>query len=136
MLLALHAATACVMAAVLWYVQLAHYPRFAKVPLAEFPAYQARNIRRTACLVGPVMALEGAGALALALRVGGTTAWAGLAILAILWGSTFLIQLPLHRALREGFDPTIHERLLGTNRLRVVGWTARAGLALWMLLPR
>lgn len=136
MLLALHAATACAMAAALWYVQLVHYPGFAKIPAAEFPAYQARNIRRTACLVGPVMAVEGAGALALALRVGGAAAWVGLALLALLWGSTLLIQLPLHRALRGGFDPALHGRLLGTNRLRVAGWTARAGLALWMLFPR
>lgn len=124
------------MAAVLWYVQLVHYPRFAKIPVAEFPAYQARNIRRTACIVGPVMAVEGATALALSLRIGGAAAWTGLAVLAILWASTLLVQLPLHRALRRGFDPALHDRLLRTNRLRTVGWTARAALAVWMLVPR
>lgn len=136
MLLAVHAAAACAMSAVLWYVQLVHYPRFADVAVAEFPAHQARNIRRTACLVGPVMAVEGAAALALTLRIGGVAAWLGLVVLASLWTSTILVQLPLHRALRRGFDSALHEKLLRTNRLRTVGWTARAALALWMLAPR
>lgn len=124
------------MTAVLWYVQLVHYPRFSKIPAAEFPAYQARNIRRTAYVVGPLMVLEGATALTLTLQFGGVAAWAGLIVLAILWASTLLVQLPLHRALRRGFDPALHERLLRTNRLRTVGWTSRAAIALWMLVPR
>lgn len=131
-LLALHASAACAMAAVLWYVQLVHYPRFAAIPPADFPAYQAANIRRTACLVAPLMAVEAAAALTLAWR-DGAAAWTGLSALALAWASTILVQLPLHRALTRGFDPVLLERLLRTNWLRTAAWSARAALAVWML---
>ena len=129
----IHAAATWFMASVLWFVQLAHYPRFAAVPAADFPAFQASNIRKTALLVGPLMVVEGVTALLLVWRRCGAASWAGLGVLAALWASTFFVQLPLHRALERGFEPALHARLLRTNRWRTGGWTLRGLLALWLL---
>ena len=56
--------------------------------------------------------------------------WAGLALLAVIWLSTALVQVPLHRRLQGGFDAAAHRRLVRTNWLRTAAWTLRAALAL------
>jgi hypothetical protein len=35
--------------------------------------------------------------------------------------------------LAQGFDAAAHDRLVQTNWLRTLGWTARAALAAWMV---
>jgi hypothetical protein len=47
---------------------------------------------------------------------------------------TLAASVPAHRALGRGFDPRVHARLLATNWLRTVAWTAHAGVAVAILL--
>ena len=47
-----------------------------------------------------------------------------------LWGSTFFIQVPLHNALSQAFDPKNHARLVQTNWIRTIIWSLRALLLL------
>ena len=56
-----------------------------------------------------------------------------MALLAVIWGSTALLQIPLHNALSAGFDPEVHARLVQTNWIRTIGWTARGLLALHLI---
>ena len=58
---------------------------------------------------------------------------AGVASLAVIWSSTALLQIPLHNALSNGFDPEIHARLVQTNWIRTIGWTARGLIAICLL---
>ena len=58
--------------------------------------------------------------------------WLGFALLLVVWGSTALIQMPLHARLARGFDMLLIERLVATNWLRTLAWSARAALVLWM----
>ncbi|MFK7959418.1 MAG: hypothetical protein AB8G96_02755 [Phycisphaerales bacterium] len=126
------------MVGVIWFVQMVHYPLFAEVPEAGFQAYEQAHVRRTGTLVGPLMLMELAAAIWLLVRtpigVPEWMPWAGLVVLALLWGSTFFVQVPLHRQLEAGFNLEAIERLVATNWLRTVGWTLRGGLAVWMLL--
>lgn len=131
-LLLVHAAVTWAMVGVIWYVQLVRYPRFTSIPKDAFPAYQADNIRRMTRVVGPLMVCEGAAAAALAWRLRDGLALAGLAALVLVWVSTAFVQLPLHRALRAGFDSALHRRLLQTNWVRTIAWSVRGVLALWM----
>ena len=57
----------------------------------------------------------------------------GLALLAAVWMSTALLQVPCHRKLAHGFDSDIVRRLVATNWIRTVCWTLRLLVALALL---
>lgn len=120
------------MTGIAWFVQLVHYPLFADVGQASFPLYQRKNIRKTAGLVAPIMAVEAAACVSL-LRFQRTPAAAiGAALLLMIWALSAGVQLPQHMSLAPAFDKTLHERLIRLHWLRALAWTARLGLAVWM----
>jgi len=47
--------------------------------------------------------------------------------------STGFWQVPAHRRLEGGFDVATHRRLVQTNWVRTVAWSARAVIALALL---
>ncbi len=60
--------------------------------------------------------------------------WLAAALLAAVWASTAILQVPQHRRLERGFDAEAHRRLVRTNWIRVAGWSFRALLLLdWVL---
>lgn len=131
-LLIAHAAATLFMLGVIWFVQLAHYPLLAEVGREAFPAYERRYTARMGWLVGPPMLLEALTAVALVVRpapaLPAPAAWAGLGLLAVVWASTGLLQVPCHGALERGFDAAAHRRLVRTNWVRTVAWSLRAAL--------
>ena len=94
-----NAAAAWFLTGLIWIVQVVHYPLFASVGREVFASYEAAHARLITLVVGPVMLLELAAAVALAFvrpaSVPGWAAWAGLGLLAAIWISTFLVQVPL-----------------------------------------
>ncbi|MEM7249453.1 MAG: hypothetical protein AAF533_29355 [Acidobacteriota bacterium] len=126
-----HLATTLAACGLIWFVQVVHYPLFAKVPVDGFAAFHARHVQRTGWIVIPLMLLEAGAALGLLWlddRVLLTRV--GFALLAVAWLSTALLQVPCHERLRQGFDASVVQRLVGTNWIRTVAWTARGGVAL------
>jgi len=137
LLLAAHAFATLAMTGLIWFVQIVHYPLFARVGPDSFPSYHAAHTTRTGYVVIPLMLLEASTAAAIALLpasgVPRAQAWIGAALLAVAWASTFLVQVPLHRRLSSGFDDGAIRRLTATNWTRTIAWTARGLLALgWM----
>ncbi len=61
-------------------------------------------------------------------------AWIGMGLVLLLWGSTLVLQVPCHWKLERGWDEPAYRRLVATNWVRTVGWTARGVVACWMLL--
>ena len=137
LVLVLHAAATLLMAGVGWFVQLVHYPLFAAVGPERFPAYADEHQRRTTRLVGPLLLAEAGTALALLVaRPAGVAAalpWAGAVALAVVWASTFFLQVPRHRLLSGGWDAQAARGLVTTSVVRTAAWTARAGIVLAML---
>ncbi|MEM9465393.1 MAG: hypothetical protein AAGA90_08455 [Actinomycetota bacterium] len=135
--LLLHAAATLTMVGVIWFVQVVHYPLFAAVPVDGFVAYEARHTQRTAWVVGPPMAVEGATALLLvAAPPDGVPVGLALVALVLLGGvtaSTVLLQVPLHGRLAERWDAVDATRLVRTNWIRTIGWSVRGVLALVMV---
>lgn len=129
-------ASAC-MAGLIWFVQVVHYPLFAAVPAGAFVDYERRHRNRTAAVVGLPMAAEGVTTLWLFLRPPGDLGRAlplvGGLLLVVVLASTVLVQVPLHDRLSTSFDRGHIRRLVATNWVRTVGWTARAVLAVAML---
>ena len=124
------------MTGLIWFVQLVHYPLFAAVGAGEFRAYHAAHSKRTTLVVLPVMLTEAATALLLpsSLPSGApaTAAWCALLLLALVWASTALLQVPRHRRLGRGVDATAVRALGAGNWARTIAWSARAALLLWI----
>ena len=77
-----------VMVGIIWFVQIVHYPLFARVGTTGFPAYSAAHSRLTGLVVGPPMLAEAATAVALVLGPPpGVSSWlavSGLVLLAVI----------------------------------------------------
>ena len=135
-LLLVHVAATFVMVGIIWFVQVVHYPLFAKVGRTGFSAYSEAHSRLTGYVVGPPMLVEAATAVLLVLRrpdeVPAALAWAGLALLAGVWLSTALLQSPRHGRLALGFDAGTYRFLVASNWARTVLWSLRGVLVLWM----
>lgn len=131
-----HALATAMMAGLIWFVQVVHYPMFALVGPESFARYEAVHQRRTTWVVGPLMLAELTTAVWIAFdpRGGGALAWAGLGLLGVIWISTALVQVPRHRRLERGLDEAVVRSLVRTNRVRTVAWTARAVIALLLLV--
>lgn len=136
-LLLLHAAATLPMVGLIWFVQVVHYPLFGQVGAERFTRYEQDHQRRTTRVVAPLMLVEAAtAALLVAFTPAGVSSLlpiTGLALVVMLWLSTFLWQVPLHTRLQSAFQPSAHTWLVRSNWLRTFGWTARGVLVCWML---
>jgi hypothetical protein len=135
-LLLAHLAATLFMVGLIWFVQVVHYPLFARVGEEGFPLYSDAHSRLTSYVVGPPMLLEAGTALLLVfLRPEGVPLYlaiVGLAFVAVIWLSTALLQVPRHTALGAGFDRSAWRGLVGTNWIRTTAWSARGLIVLWM----
>lgn len=130
-------ATTCYLTGLIWLVQIVHYPLMAKVGPERFAEYERLHAAWITPVVGPAMLVEAAlAALLLVQRPAAVPAWAawtGAGLVALVWAVTFLVSVPCHSVLAQGFDAATHDRLVATNWIRTLAWTARAGLAACML---
>lgn len=137
LLLWAHAVSTCMLAGLIWFVQIVHYPLFARVGQDAFCAYERDHQRRTTLVVAPLMLTELSTALFLTVRPPpGAPAWAapaGLAMVALLWVCTATVQVPLHRRLERGWRAGTHRALVTSNWVRTLLWTLRVPLAIAML---
>jgi hypothetical protein len=131
-----HLAATLFMVGVVWFVQVVHYPLFSRVGSEKFSLYSEAHSRLTTYVVGPPMLVEAATALLLVFsRPDGVplaAALIGLALVAVVWLSTVLLQVPRHTALGSGFDRRAWSGLVLSNWVRTVAWSARGVLVLWM----
>ena len=122
---------------IIWFVQIVHYPMFLEIDPANFTHYEAAYANRMGFLVGPLMLVELASAallLAPTLRLPvmqPAEVWVGLLLLGLIWASTAFVQVPLHNQLHTSPDPAAMHKLIATNWIRTVAWTARVGLLLF-----
>lgn len=130
--LQLSAGSSMVMVGLIWFVQVVHYPLMAQVGDGESVAYAARHQARTTLVVAPTMFVEIGASIVVALLVGGL-GWLALALVLAVWGSTFFVQVPLHAKLSEGFDASVHRRLVASNWIRTALWSTKGLLSMWML---
>ncbi len=124
------------MVGVIWMVQLIHYPLMAKVGREQFVEYERLHTTGMGFVVIPGMMVELVTSVVwvrTATERDAIWAWCGLGLVAVIWLSTFLVQVPLHEQLSQAFDAAAHRRLVGTNWVRTVAWTARGVMMAYML---
>lgn len=123
---------------VIWIVQLVHYPLMRFVSGERFARFETAHRVRISWVVGPLMLVEGLSVLAFAFAppvgLAWWLPWAGAGAEAVAIGTTVAISAPLHERLNAQFDPALLDRLIATNWIRTVAWTARAAVAIAMLV--
>lgn len=142
-ILAVHFAATAFMTGLIWFVQIVHYPLMAGWSHDDFGRWENLHRGLTERVVIPVMLVEGVTAvliIARGSRVRPWLGWTGLALLVGIWASTFLIQVPCHRLLSVGWDESVHARLVASNWIRTLLWSARLGIVLaafsgWRMRP-
>jgi hypothetical protein len=132
-----HLVATLFMVGLIWFVQIVHYPLMASVGESHFVAYEARHRTLTACVVGAPMATEGVCTVWLFLAppegMGRAIPFVGGLLLTVVLASTVWLQVPMHDRLSRGFDASAARRLVTTNWVRTVGWSARGALAVLMM---
>ena len=134
------AATMC-MVGLIWTVQVVHYALFENVGAEAYPAYQSRHIDRIGALLVVPWGLEGLSIVALLVlvkeRAMRSLAIVGAGLMGLILLVTMIWAAPIHGELLDGFDADRHDRLMVSNLVRSLLWTARGGVAVamvWLLL--
>lgn len=123
------------MVGLIWFVQVVHYPLFANVGQPQFKTYEELHQRLTTWVVGPAMLVELVTALALVKHAptgSATLPWVGLALVVVIWVATATLSVPAHNALTAEYTTNAYQRLVSTNWIRTVAWSARGILVLAM----
>jgi len=122
----------------IWVIQVVHYPLMNRVPAEAFVEFHDQHSRRISSIVVAPMVIELATVIGLLILRPASVPHKLLALsailVALLWLSTFALQVPLHRKLATGFDPSVHRALVRGNWIRTVAWTLRAPVALVMAI--
>ncbi len=129
------------MLGVAWFVEVVHYPLFAQVGRAEFRSYHAEHSSRTSLVVVVPMIVELTSSIWIAFDPPTGSGGDPLTALAITgailalgtWLVTFGGAVPAHQALEPGFDSAIHRRLMRSNLVRTILWTAHGGVVVALL---
>ena len=132
-LLVAHALVSAMMTGVIWFVQIVHYPLFPLASGQNYPLYHRTHERGITRVIVPLMIVELLTAIILVIRfpagVSRSLFHLTLALLVIIWLSTFLLQIPQHRRLEHGFNVIAWQTLGRTNWVRTIAWSVR----LWIL---
>jgi uncharacterized membrane protein len=120
------------MVGLIWMVQIVHYNMFDRVGAEQFQQYEADHNRLITPIVGVPMLIELVTALLLIVTAPDSfPRWAavlGVVLIALIWLSTVLLQIPCHTQLLKGFDEAAYRRLVSSNWIRTISWTVRGGL--------
>jgi hypothetical protein len=131
----IHLAVTWMLVGLIWIVQILVYPQFKKVAAAQFTDYHFAHCLGMALIIAPLLFTEIA-----------TSAWllyAGhrtlpfvisIGLIPVVWLCTALFQAPMHIKLMRGFDLPLIRRLILTNWIRTLAWTARGILVSLTLL--
>ena len=132
-----HTGATLYLVGVIWTIQILHYPLLANVGANDYAKYHNRHTSRITPVVAPAMVLELLTAIYFVFVqfevVNASYFWCGLVLVLIIWVSTFLVQVPLHKKLGASFEADAQRRLVRTNWIRTAAWTMRGALILWMI---
>lgn len=124
------------MTGLIWLIQLVNYPLMSLVSEDDFAAYETAHCRRISPVVLPLMTCELVTSTWLCIRpLAGVRSelMLGGILVAMLWASTFLIQVPLHARLEKAFCHKSWKQLVLSNWIRTALWSARSLLMSWVL---
>lgn len=106
----------------IWLVQLIIYPSFRYTEEKNFVAWHARYAGLIGGIVSPLMLIQVG--IEVVQSVTQDSRWIRIALIAMIWLSTFALSVPCHRTLHNmGKNPAIIHRLVMTNWPRTLLWS-------------
>ena len=131
--LLIHLAVTWMLVGLIWVIQIVIYPQFHRVGEAEFIKYHFAHCFRIGLLVVPLAMVEAVTAAWLLYQGHREMSFViSLGLLPVVWLSTAVFQGPFHVRLMRGYENALMRRLMVTNWLRTIGWTARGVLVICM----
>lgn len=128
----IHIVSTIFMTGLCWFVQVVHYPLFKAIESQKFPAYERKNII-TGVITVPVMTIELITGLILLYHHQETLYLLNIVLLAFIWLSTMIFQVPIHLKLMHEGSPKLISKVIKTNWIRTLCWTARTILIVYIL---
>ena len=126
-----------VLTGLIWTIQVVHYPGFLGVGTEGFLSYQHNHMRTISYVVIPLMLAELVVAFLLPFFYTHRVFWVtylATGLVVAIWLSTLFISSPLHSKLAsEGYDALTINRLVTTNWIRTVAWSARTGILFYIV---
>ena len=121
----------------IWTIQLVHYPSMKYIPKDRFPEYHNFHSIRISILAIPLMFAELVTSTILLYQnlnnAIQTIFLVNIILVLLIWLSTFLIQVPLHNALSKEKNTEKLSKLIFSNWIRTILWTARSILMILFL---
>jgi hypothetical protein len=124
-----HLAVTWFIVGLIWVIQIIVYPQFLRVGTAEFRIYHFSHCLRIGLMIVPLVLLE-AGTAAWLFYQGlrSTPFLISLGMIPLIGLCTAIWQAPQHTRLMQGRDDAVIHRLILTNWVRTLAWTARGVL--------
>ncbi|WP_407557293.1 hypothetical protein [Winogradskyella sp. 4-2091] len=135
-ILIIHLVATVFMTGLCWFVQIVHYPLFRAIERNEFPSYERKNVI-TGFITVPVMVIELITGLILLYHFRDSLHLLNMVLLTFIWLSTFIFQVPIHLKLMQEGSPELITKVIRTNWIRTLNWTARTlllGYLIWTLI--
>lgn len=124
------------MLGIIWFVQVVHYPLFSFASKESFPEFARQHSRfATYVVVGP-MIVELFTSFLLIFKSSSELKYlfvAGFFLVLFIWVSTFILQVPQHKKLGNGYDENSHRVLVTSNWIRTACWSLRSLLNLYLI---
>lgn len=128
----LHLIATSMMVAIIWMVQILHYPSFLFVDKKQYTEFQQFHMKKISYIIVPIMLLElfsGFGIL-FYIEKAQLSLYASLTLLVLIWVITGLFFTKYHTELSKKYNRNTILRLIRFNWIRTVLWTIRLAFLL------
>lgn len=124
--------------AILWFMQVVHYPLFAFVDKTRWSEFTERKRRQTMMILYPLMAFEALTGITLILMASQSATYIFLALevglLAVLHIYNFMYFNALVKKITGPEDSLNHQRCVKMHWIRTAGWSLRLVLLIFIIL--
>ena len=128
----LHLISTSMMVAIIWIVQILHYPTFLFIDKERYTEFQQFHMNKISYIIVPLMLVELISGLSILFTVENVqfSFYVSLSLLILIWLITGLFFTKFHSELSKKFSHNTILRLIRLNWIRTVFWTIRLALLL------
>lgn len=128
----LHLISTSMMVAIIWIVQILHYPTFLFIDKERYTEFQQFHMNKISYIIVPLMLGELISGLSILFTVENIqfSFYVSLSLLILIWLITGLFFTKFHSELSKKFSHNTILRLIRLNWIRTVFWTIRLALLL------
>jgi len=128
----LHLISTSMMVAIIWIVQILHYPTFLFIDKERYTEFQQFHMNKISYIIVPLMLVELISGLSILFTVENIqfSFYVSLSLLILIWLITGLFFTKFHSELSKKFRHNTILRLIRLNWIRTVFWTIRLALLL------